>query len=105
MSYVRCLREPWGGFPAGYPIHSNGEVIEQIGHVQDERTQTLFPLHLTENCSPNFPNLFDDGAKAPIQEPSSAFEAAALATTDAQVERVSIESVVEVEPPTVAAES
>lgn len=103
MPYVRCLRKPWGGFPAGYPIRFNGEVIEQIGHVQDERTQTLFPLHLTENCSPNFPNLFDD--EPPIQEPAPAIEAAAaLVATDAQVESVLTESV-GAEPPAIAAEA
>jgi hypothetical protein len=62
------LREAWGdGFPAGYPIHFNGEVIEQIGHVKDPRSGQLFPLHLTESCSPNFPNLFDDG-EPPIKD-------------------------------------
>ncbi len=78
IPYVACLVEPWEGFPAGYAIHFNGETIEQIGHIKDPRSGRLFPLHLTNNCSPNFPNLFDH-AQPDIKEELPADVRAAMA--------------------------
>lgn len=69
---MRCLLEEWEGLPAGYPIHYNGEVVVQIGHLRDKRTQKLVPLHLSEACSPDFPNLFDNNGDE--GDPAPAFE-------------------------------
>lgn len=62
----------------------------QIGHVRDEQTQKLVPLHLTEACSPDFPNLFydgdgDDEGDPPIPgEPAPAFAVIAAAAEQGQ---------------------
>ena len=89
--FVRCLVQDFAGFSKGHVIRHDGAIVPKVGFILDKaENRTLVPWHLTRDCSPGYPPMFETRLYHP-EEVSTEVEGKAMEAREAEQQPKALE--------------